>query len=57
MTRDEIIAGKTLTGCWTEVVGHLLTNSGLGGGTVGQDVDELTCQSERKMQQNATFYI
>ena len=28
-----------------------------GGGTVGQDVDELICQSERKMQQNATFYL
>ena len=26
-------------------------------GTVGQDVDELICQSERKMQQNATFYL
>jgi len=25
--------------------------------TVGQDVDELICQSERKMQQNATFYL
>ena len=28
-----------------------------GRGTVGQDVDELICQSERKMQQNATFYL
>ena len=28
-----------------------------GGATVGQDVDELICQSERKMQQNATFYL
>ena len=28
-----------------------------GGGTVGQDVVELICQSERKMQQNATFYL
>ena len=25
--------------------------------TVGQDVDELICQSERKMQQNAIFYL
>ena len=28
-----------------------------GGGTVGQDVDELIYQSERKMQQNAKFYL
>ena len=28
-----------------------------GGGTVGQDVVELICQSERKMRQNATFYL
>ena len=27
------------------------------GGTVGQDVDELICQSERKMRQNATFHL
>ena len=27
------------------------------GGTVGQDVVELICQSERKMRQNATFYL
>ena len=32
-------------------------NLEMGGGTVGQDVDELICQSERKMQQNATFYL
>ena len=27
------------------------------GGTVGQDVVELICKSEQKMQQNATFYL
>ena len=53
----EALTAKVRSQKKNDIIWEFFPNVGPPPPTVGQDVVELICQSERKTQQNATFYL